>query len=1551
MLLVGLSLCARAQIRDTLIISQGDVTIELDDQGYHHIRYGSNYVMEAGAPELPIVTKQYYIPHSAEDVQLIANVLGEQNLEGIYNIYPSQGAVPTNQVSHHFAELSEEWNDTIYPSTSAEIVSDNRIFGYRIVTVCFHPFVYDIGNKVLTTRNVAISLEYTIGAIEDAKASQSAYRRNKCFEYVKNLVENPELLEEDEPIAAASTYSREVPIRLFAEERPIPDFIIITNEELKPAFKRLAEWKTRRGIFTIIETTEYIDSVCPGIDLCEKIRNYIQEKEDCWGEGLAILLGGGIDIIPARTFEGAQGYEVTDLYYVDRKYRQPNPFNSFTSFDIGSTIGRFPVNNVQEANILITKNLIYETGMANFTGGHINNSLIVSGFIGMDESSLYEGHMYELYDYVNYTPNKKHWYLFDYFNQSDSVLLHGKKYALVGAKTGIEGQGEELTRSNFLKALSAGQDTIGKFHFVYQCDHSGPYSMGASLNVKGQSITSKDMKELALEQGFYQVILSTGCHPADFSTTCIGKEFLMKPQAGAVAFMGNTDVGWSDEHYFLDEFYKTMFGNTWDWESHLGNYWLHILTKMNEEGGLRSRFHILGDPTLAFWTEEPKNYRNSYSLDDFFLMVTRPYSLQGKGSTICVYKEDEVYLIDTLCTRREMTFYLRDIKTPGYVYITTTGLGQYPQVDSIYMDIVAAENLLEVESVELIDTIDGNGDGCVMPGETFGLNVTYRSLSNNAETGIKLYASPVEGTEYVAFLTSAYATLPVLPQAGDTCQRMFMYRMKKNLPDLTGHNRNGVQFDLSYSTPQYNYLQTYSVDVVNPILSVWQVDTSLVNANSFNLDVAIMSRGEIPFVGGTAVLRSTNDSIAIIDSICEFSVSISKDERMQVSFACESAELPIATTTLLLIMHDDFGNIYNLPIQPLKGIPNATMLRLQPGGDYIDISGDISELYCTTTGEALVTQGADFYRHAPLLPLTTYSYKYKRKVNGKESNLSMAYSAMTTAHNLGGFPEIVENASAFRGLVNCWDVNHDGQQEIFAATWDYIAPDGSLVAITNSGKDFYRDNDPYMLESFAQTQGNFMNGVAIGELYDDGEQYIVSATYNDNLNTVNSVYCHKATDYDGDGYPDLHWKLDSTLINSPRSPIIADLDGDDINEVIVPSMNNVTIFEADGTIRKTISCSISYKHLAVANVKPGGKGKQLLIPSGKTLAVYDSKGTYLSQYDVMFSGNASTPVVCDYDNDGYMESIVGELLAKEEGEIVDTIAIYAIKYKENQVEKKKLFDYPRPLVGRVDAPFAVGDLDKDNRLEIVAISSYAIKTSDDYVYYTDRIIVYNDFIEKKNQQFPFDTSEALHHIPILADIDGDSYLDVVYQYGSSRKGDIRALNYANGSKKTLTSKLYTITNDGLTLSDIDNDGYLDIVCGTLGGRIFAFKTKGTVENLEWGFSRANPQNTGEYGKISYPTILKTGTYSEEVLENDLYVTGNSVTIKNNTVTFAPHRKIVVWRDGVLNIDGATLNNARIVVRSGGKLNVTNGAVINSRDERSFVISKGGRLKISNGKIK
>lgn len=465
-----------------------------------------------------------------------------------------------------------------------------------------------------------------------------------------------------------------------------------------------------------------------------------------------------------------------------------------------------------------------------------------------------------------------------------------------------------------------------------------------------------------------------------------------------------------------------------------------------------------------------------------------------------------------------------------------------------------------------------------------------------------------------------------------------------------------------------------------------------------------------------------------------------------------------------------------------------------------------------------------------------------------------------------------------------------------------------------------------------------MNGVAIGELYDDGEQYIVSATYKDNLNTVNSVYCHKATDCDGDGYPDLHWKLDSTLINSPRSPIIADLDGDDISEIIVPSRNNVTIFEADGTIRKTISCDIGYKHLAVANVIPNSIGKQLIVPNGKTLTVCDSNGTSLQQYSLTFSNIVSTPIICDYDNDGYKEVIVGELVEKDTKDVknvLDSIYIYAVKYNNVGSSMKKLFEYPRHLAGRMDAPFVVGDLDNDDKLEVVAIS-------------VDSIIIYNNVLEGK-QGIPLSTSNAYHHLPLLADIDGDESVEIIYQDGDV-KGTVCALNYNTNESQALTDQLYTLMNDGFAISDMDNDGCSEIVCGTQGGRLYLFGTKGNPDNIEWGYSRANPQNTGEYGDIHYPRYLHSGQFSEVTLNNDLYVMGNC-TIINWELTFAPHRKIVVWRDGVLNVDGATLNNARIVVKPGGKVNITNGATINLRDAKSFVVPKGAQLRITNATIK
>lgn len=1547
---MGLSLCARAQIRDTLIVQQNDIIIELDGQGYHHVKYGDNHVMEAGAPELPIITKQYYIPNDAADIQLTATILNEQQLDGVYNVYPSQGLIPITQEKRPFVELSDTWSDSIYPPTVADILSDSRIFGYRIVTICYHPFAYNVGSGALITRNVGISLSYTVSSDGSSETLQSSYRKNKCKEYVKSLVENPDLLDETTAEESVSTYTREVPIRLFAEGRPIPDFIIITNEELKPAFRQLAEWKTRRGIYTVIETTEYIDSVCSGVDLCEKIRNYIQEKEDCWGEGLAILLGGGIDIIPARTFMGMYGYEVSDMYYIDNNNLLPNSHNKFYKISLNSTIGRFPVSSIEEAKLLVTKTLMYEWAeeyTVDFS--YVNNALITSSYLEVDDEfyKFNGGHMYECYNYVTNTANKKHWFLFDYFNQSGQRQLGNTSYELTNTKTGIDGQGEELSRESLLSSLSDGNDSIGHFHFIYHADHSGPFSMGASQLIKGNNITVEDVMQLNNKTGYYQVILSGGCHPADFSTSCIAKSFLMKPMRSAVAFMGNTDIGWDSEHFALDIFYKTMYGDIkWDWDTQLDNVWKSYVIDARY-GAPKSRFHILGDPTLAFWTQEPQKFQNNYRFNGDSITITRPEGLSGKGSTICIYKEDEIYLIDTLYARREATFHLRDVKSSGHIYITTTGIGQSPQRDSIYLDM-KEENLLEIDKVELIQNDENVQNGILSPGETFRLNVTYRALKNNVPSNVILRIDPIEDNLYVERLSSN-SILGKNLQQGDTCQCSFWFRVKNGVPNLNKHNKNELEFNLYYFNEVYNYLGKYSVNVIRPELYLYLVETDTITKNLFDVKICLCVNGTTPFIGEKATLSFANDSVIVEDSVKNLTMILNQGVICELNFRVNQlSSEAVNNVTCVLNVHDIYGNAYNYTINPFTERPHPPFYQnvtFHAGDEYIDIVGDFSQVNCITTGEIFqfseTNSVNNFFRHQDLSPMTTYQYRFKRKVNGVESHESTIRSCGTNVGIFENFPNIVEHSSAFRGPINTWDVDCDGKQEIFAATWDYLENDGSLIAVRPSGEDMFNDKDNHIIESFVPVQGNYMSGVAIGELFDDGEQYVVSVTYNDNLNTINSVYCHRTIDNDGDGLPDLYWKKDTTLINSPCSPIIADLDDDDICEVIVPSRGNIIIFEANGEIRKIIAnLDNSYKQPSVANVIPNSIGKQIIIPSGTNLEIFDSNGNKQNCYCMNFSNTVSSAIICDYDNDGYKESIVGELAEKGEN-VIDSIYIYAVKYKETGVSKEKLFGYSRHLSGRMDAAFAVGNLNANKQLEIITISESPNETL------VDSLIKF-DGVSNKRTSVRLYTNKADTPSIILAEINGDSEMDIIVSCGDSYSYLI-SNSYNSSITRTLMGDMHSTVNEGLIVSDIDKDGFTEIVCGTLSGRLYIGRTKGNPEKIEWGYYRANPQNTGEYGKILYPRLVNNEIYSAPcVIEQDLYIMGD-VTI-SDTVSFTPHRKIVVWKNGVLNIDGATLNNARIVVKPGGKVNIINGAVINLRDDKSFIVPKDAQLRITNGRI-
>ena len=96
------------------------------------------------------------------------------------------------------------------------------------------------------------------------------------------------------------------------------EYLIITSEEMAPAFATLAEWKTRKGIPAVVRTLADVEAAAlPGSDLAETVRNYIRDAHLLWGVRF-VLLGGDTDIIPSR-YVAMQLLElqnpVTELYY------------------------------------------------------------------------------------------------------------------------------------------------------------------------------------------------------------------------------------------------------------------------------------------------------------------------------------------------------------------------------------------------------------------------------------------------------------------------------------------------------------------------------------------------------------------------------------------------------------------------------------------------------------------------------------------------------------------------------------------------------------------------------------------------------------------------------------------------------------------------------------------------------------------------------------------------------------------------------------------------------------------------------------------------------------------------------------------------------------------------------------------------------------------------------------------------------------------------------------------------------------------------------------
>ncbi len=670
---------------------------------------------------------------------------------GSYYIAPVQPPCPVGHICDTVAPNPAVYNSHMpYPAQNAKIIADRYIFDQHVVSVAVCPFRYIPDDRELALyRQVDFSIQYTNGSYTPT-GHISRRIQNITQDFVKDMVANPQSLQDmrqptNNP-SVVGACSKQV---LHWQPDNIgdrPDYIIITNNALKPYFIPLASYKTQRGIPTVIATVEDIYNRYPGVDHPEQIRNYLMDVKQSWNT-VNILIGGDTDIVPVRFT--SYNRIPTDRYYNDLiENWNIGTTTSYSFHNIDNIIGRLPVNTPQEVINMIQKITMYEKLQNVSDRDYINHILLTGAYQWYIDSTHYSTHIMSVAAQFYRHPilnGKNKWMLLDdYTTHSLNTIFFPNGCV-----------GEELNKEHFTTALNDGQNGQA-FHFVYHADHANPYAIGTSSVRKGQTFNNQDADNL--HNTYPQIMLTIGCEPGQFNKDCFAEHYINNPNGGGVAILANpANTLTSDGDDIPIAFFNKVYGPG---NSSLGLSAMNIYASPSVNA--RNTYELFGDPSMQVWTDAPQDIALSVPADiNIDNGTNNPYTVQindlDEPATITVYKyNNQTQQIDVYGSQdipahtTSATFYLQP-DTEGDLTVTATAKNYIPATATTYVHLPQAH--LYVINSAFNDT---NGNGAIEPGETIDLTL---NLMNSGST-------PIDNVQTVLEPDTALSGLVTVTQAG-----------------------------------------------------------------------------------------------------------------------------------------------------------------------------------------------------------------------------------------------------------------------------------------------------------------------------------------------------------------------------------------------------------------------------------------------------------------------------------------------------------------------------------------------------------------------------------------------------------------------------------------------------------------------------------------------------------------------------------------------------------------------------------------------------------------
>lgn len=549
---------------------------------------------EPDEPSLPIINKIIAAPDGFELKIPEVTVAKHLLLENI-DLAPSPFVVSDCIDISKLDSIDRTFKNKVYPAKLYRLTATSQLSNQQLLHYLVTPFIYNVTEKNLYFVD-SIRLAYP-----KSIAMQKQHRRqnsNVEASFAK-LCDNARQL----PQKAMQTQSIENEIQ----------YLIITNEFLKPCFEPLAEWKRTKGVPSRIATIEEISQMT-GDNLNLKIKNYIYEL--CQNNGLKyVLLGGDASVVPVqycysyvRRYDEEENNMPTDLFYAcfqgDFKW-DSNGNGIIGEIDDGVDmtpsvfITRAPFRKKFFANCFVNKILEYETKPV------INNNILICGTKLFYKFSTTNRSDAELYgDSLYNIAIKPFWNgVYTRFYDTNTDFPEGSDYDLEPNNVN-----EQLSKGyGFVSMITHGNTKLWHMEPInsyYQTTHIGHLHNNSGHTI----ITTMACMTNAFDKEYDE----------EHDEQCLAANFIRYPYDKVVAYLGCSRAGWFSfdtwngpaEDYEM-AFYKNLF--TSQGEANFGKIVamakLSLIGSCQDNNDFRwTQFGLnpLGDPETPIFTDIPK---------------------------------------------------------------------------------------------------------------------------------------------------------------------------------------------------------------------------------------------------------------------------------------------------------------------------------------------------------------------------------------------------------------------------------------------------------------------------------------------------------------------------------------------------------------------------------------------------------------------------------------------------------------------------------------------------------------------------------------------------------------------------------------------------------------------------------------------------------------------------------------------------------------------------------------------------------------------------------